>query len=139
MGASSGHGTVFNYHNGSAFVALGDVVSIAHTGMSREVLDSSTMDDSNYFRTFISGRADPGEIAVELNLIDSDTGHEALRDQLVDGAVSDALDQFQIEFPSSGTNWEFTGFLVSFEQTFNDGEKITASIKIKLSGKPTIT
>lgn len=137
--AQSGHGTVLNYHTGSAYAAIGKITEINVSGLSREVLDASAMDDSNYFRTYISGRADAGEISFKINLTDGNAGHEALRTQLLDGAVTDSLDLFQIVFPSSGDTWSFSGFVTKFDFAIPDGEKITADISIKLSGKPTIS
>lgn len=137
--AIAGHGTILNYHTGSAYAAVGDITEITVSGLSREVIDTSALDDSNYFRTYISGRADAGEISFKVNLADSNTAHEALRDQLLNGAVTDSLDLFQVQFPSSGSTWSFSGFVTKFDMTFPDGEKITADIVIKISGKPSIS
>ena len=135
--ATLSHGTILNYHNGSTYAAIGDVVNASWSGITREVVDISAMDDADYFRRYASGRADAGELSLTVNYTDGDTAQDAIIDQLISGTVTDSLDQYQLQFAGSGTTWSFTGFLTNFAWQFADGEKVALDVTVKISGKPT--
>jgi hypothetical protein len=131
-----GFGTTLSRGDGDptaeVFTALAGVTSISGPGISREVLDVTAHDSPNAYREFRGGIKDPGELSVDVNY----------QPQVHDVFVGDLDDldprNYKLGFPD-GTVWAFPAILTGFEPSVPFDDKLSASLTLKISGKPTIT
>ena len=121
---------------GSKFKRNGDetayVTNIEGPAGEREEIDVTAHDSEDGFREFVPGLADGGEVTLELRFVPNK--HEDLYNDYVDGETQD----YTIEYPD-GSKFEFDGFVTSFEPSAEFEAELTASVSIKVTGKPTLT
>ncbi len=77
------------------------------------------------------------EVSFDINFDLADPTHQNLRTLLTNQAVNN----FRIVFPTSpATTWQFAGLVTSYEVNVPiDNKLISASITIKITGKPQFT
>jgi len=127
--------------HGTALVAgtngtVGNIISVSIDGQTRDAVDISTMDSTSKFREFISGMADAGEVTVEVNYDGSAAGvANDLNTLYQAGAVATT---WTIVF-SDTSDFESFGCITNMSVAVPFDDKITQSITIKLTGKPTFT
>ena len=113
-----------------AYVDLAEVNDISGPSISQGTVDVTSHDSP--WREYKATIADGGEISFDINYIPSDATH-----QLIRGAVSDGADhQFQITF-TDGSTATFNGIVTSFEIGAPVADKMSAAIKIKVTGSIT--
>jgi predicted secreted protein len=118
----------------STYAAIGEVNSITGPNMSREFIDTTALDTSGGYRTFIPSFRDGGEITLDVNFerdnyIDFKDDFES-----ADGAY------YQIVFPDTGsTTFEFFGYVTSLGNSIPKDDKIIVSVTIKISGQVTVS
>lgn len=125
-----------------AFTTILDVTTINGISISRDTLDTTSHDNSNGFRTFIGGLADGGEVTFEMNFDPTATTHAEVSgvfSKLVGSSLPTTTTNFRIVYPSPlSKRWNFAGIITNTSVTSNVGELHTASVTIKVSGKPTL-
>lgn len=110
-----------------------EVTSLNGPTQTKETIDTTSMDTTDGYRTFIAGFKDGGEISGEANFTS-----ESFQDMQDLFADSDA-GYFIIELPNDeGTHITFTGLVTANQMSASVGEKMSASFTIKLSGGITI-
>lgn len=136
---TKGLGAIFSRYNGASFDVIGEVVTITPPSSTKETIETTGLNPTDGFNTYIGGIKDGGEVSITLNLdpaIVADAENQALLKGDVEGTADSV--QYKIEFASAGPNIVFdavpTGFEVS-ELAVN--EKITATFNCKVTGKPT--
>ena len=128
-GAMKAFGTKFKRDD----TVIAKVVSIDGPSMEREEIEVTAHDSEDGFREFVPGLADAGEISLELRFIPTDASHLGLLSDFEDGTEKN----YKLEFPDE-TEWSFDGFPTSFEPTAEMEDVLSASVTIKLTGKPTL-
>lgn len=119
-----------------AFTEIAEVHNIDGPGMSRDAVDVGFGSDG--FRRYMAGAADGGEVALELNFLPADTTQGATSGLLKD-FMDGTLRNYKMEFPDTPkTIWSFAGIITKFNPTASFDKQITASVTIKISGKPTL-
>lgn len=125
--ATHGHGTTFE---GTALGTIGEVLNLNH-GIECDDIDTSSMDSSNKYRTYISGMIDAGEITFNCIFNKADLA-------TLEGAVG-TDDVFTVNYPDTST-WATTGgYIKNVGVTDNFEDKIEVDVTIKVSGEPTFT
>lgn len=66
MAKTFGYGSVITVTTTTAAVNIGQIRNITGPGASFDDVDSTCMDSSSNFRTFVPGLADPGEVSFEV-------------------------------------------------------------------------
>jgi len=112
------------------FDILAEVVSIQPLGMTRDAVEATHLKSPEGWKEFIAGLKDGGEAVIGLNYKPAHNG------ALVT-AFEAGKGRFQITFPN-GMTMTFTGIVTAFEPGELNGDKMTASLKIKCSGKPVL-
>lgn len=136
-----GQGTKFYYHNGSAFVQVGNLMEIEPPTASRGSVERSTLDLApGSYREFHPGRlVDGGEATLNFIADHQDTEQVALLAQLKAAGNS----QYKIELPDTGTTHgtelTFTGHITEIGNTIAAEEDMMRPVKFKVSGEPTVT
>lgn len=114
------------------FTPIANITSLSPPGISREILDVTAHDSPNGYMEFLGGLKDPGEVSFDVNY--EPTNHDTLVD---DFEVDDPIN-YEVAFPD-GTVWAFGAILTGFEPDAPYDDKLTASITLKVTSKPTIT
>lgn len=125
--------------NLETFLTIAEVLSITALSLSTESVDVTNMDSPDKFMEFIPGLRDSGEVSFDINYIFGNATHGSSTGILQDFEnVETTARNWKIVFPDVGaTTWSFAGFVTGF--TLNDpvDTTVTASITIKVTGKPT--
>lgn len=111
---------------------IADLTSIGEIGLESTEIDVTTLDSLNNYKEYIAGSKDAGEVSLA-GFIKS----EANMDEMLILAESQAVVQWEIEFPATGSAWTFSGFVKMWkegESTIDGVRNFTGSIRI--SGKP---
>ena len=134
--AVNAFGTVLAYHDGSSFVDVANVTSVSAPSMSRDSIETTHHTSTGGFRTYIPGLKDAGTVSLDINWEKSQASHSALYTQITTQVVNG---QYRVVFPGSPTStFTFYGHVTDFSVTAPVDDKLTASVTIKLSGKPTL-
>lgn len=99
--------------------------------------NDSPKDDQGAWKEYVSGLADGGEVEITLQFHKSDAASvwalfrkdKAFQVIFPDGGVS----------PSTGSRWEFAGFIKKFGNEVEREKIVTTKLTIKVSGKPIFT
>ena len=112
------------------------VRSISGPGVSGNDVDTTTMDSSSNYRTFVSGLLDPGELTFSL-AYDSTAASHALLAHLM-GERHTGL--FKVAAgSSSGTLTSFYGHIKGMSREIPMDDLITCDVTVKVSGLPGYT
>lgn len=132
--AISGVGTTFAKRNPGSLVSyttISEVKNIEGPSASKAFLDTTTLDATDGWRTYIPGFKDLGTLAMTLNY--TKTGYSALLADL----SSDVVNNYKITLPD-GTTIVFDAFLTDLPLTIPE-DVVTISATFRISGKPTTT
>lgn len=131
--AISGVGAAFQVGDGQSsesFSALAEVNSIGGPTMSAETIDTTALDTSGGYRTFIAGFKDGGEVTLGMNF--ALAGYNTLLTLFDAGTVNN----FKIVMPDTGaTTFEFAGVVVGLPLDIQPTDKVTVNVTIKISGQ----
>lgn len=133
--AISGVGAQFRRWNSidGAWETIAEINNITGPGMSRETIDTTALDTSGGYRTFIAGFRDSGTITMSMNF--TRDGYETMKDDFED----DNAQNYEIILPDSDTtSLEFEGLVTECPLTIPPDDKITMDITIKISGQVTL-
>lgn len=135
--AFAGVGTQFKRSDmlsSPTFTAIAEVNDISGPNMSRNTIDTTSLDTTGGYRTFIGGFRDGGEVNLNMNFtID---GYNTMKDDFED---SDARD-YQIVLPDTGaTTLEFSAVVTALGMAVPTDDKVTATVTLKISGQVDIT
>lgn len=136
---TKGMGGIFSRFNGVDYDVIGEVVSITPPSLTKETIETTGLNPTNGFHTYIGGIKDGGEVSVVLNF-DPAVAADAENQALLKGDVESTTDttQYKIEFASAGPNIIFDAVATGFEVSeISVNEKVTATFTCKVSGKPT--
>ena len=112
----------------SKWVRLAEVNSISGPGFTRETIDTTSLDTTGGYRTFIAGFRNSGVIGLEMNF--TRDSFEIIRADF----ESDDLKNYSIMLPDEdNTTMEFEGFVVECPLNVPEG-KVAMSVKIQISG-----
>lgn len=113
------------------FATLAGFTEITPPQYSRATEDITDTGDEDGFDRVISGMRSAGEVSLVLNYVPGgDT-----EDQLQADLESDDAHNYRILF-KNGVTCDFSGLVTAFQPTGPMGSKMTASVTLKISGKP---
>jgi predicted secreted protein len=114
------------------FATLAGFTEISPPQYTRETQDITDTGDTNGYRRFISGMRDAGEVSLSLNYVPGgDT-----EDQLLADLESDTAHNYRLLF-ANGVTCDFSAFVTAVQPTGPMESKMTASVSVKITGKPT--
>lgn len=132
--AISGVGTTFAKKaagSSGTYNPIAEVKNIEGPSASKAFLDTTTLDATDGWRTYIPGFKDLGTLTMTLNY--TKTGYSALLADL----SSDVVNNYKITLPD-GTTIVFDAFLTDLPLTIPE-DVVTISATFRISGKPTTT
>lgn len=124
---------------GTNFTTVAEVLDISGPDISREEIDTTSHDIADGFRAFIAGLADGGSVSFDVQYDTSTATHNENANGLAGLSLSGATRSWRLIPPPSTKRWNFSGFVTGFQGSFPVGDKQTASVTVKVSGKPTLT
>jgi len=118
----------------TATVLLGGLTDIPAPSFTRESIDVTAHDSPDCWREFIGGVEDPGELSIALNW----TPGNATDDVLIAMMDEDDPRLFEVRFPqvTPVRICTYSAVLTSFEPTGAVEGQLTASLTLRVSGKP---
>jgi predicted secreted protein len=135
--AKKGFGSILSILSGSAFVEIGELLTIGGPSYSKETIDTTHMQSADEFKEYLAGLRDAGEISasVSVDLLAADgKNHIKLLESL---ETDDAPVQMKCQFGTVAI-FSINGIVTAFEPEAPLDGKQEASITIKISGKPTL-
>jgi len=131
---------------GTAAAAVGTVLKIATStvagltsisglSLSADTIDTTALDSTGGYRSFIGGFKDGGEVSLSGFLIYADAGQLAIYTAFGSGAVT----AFTIVFPDDiGATWAFNGVVTAYTTGAELEDAVSFEATIKVSGAPTL-
>jgi len=116
----------------ASFVTVGNVTSVSGPEIERETYDVTAHDSLNGWREFIGGLKDGGEVSLNVNY--DPRKHDVLVSDFEDTLPRD----YKLTFPGTLGEWQIKLILSGFSQEAPVDDKLSAELKFKVSGKPTI-
>lgn len=108
---------------------IAEIRSITGPSMTRNAIDTTTLNTEGGYRTFITGFRNPGTIALSMNY--TRAGYEALKDDF----ESDDLQNYRIVLPDDDeTVLEFEGIVTEIPLTIPE-DLIAVDTVIQISGQ----
>jgi predicted secreted protein len=131
----AGIGAKFRRWNTSTgvWVDLAEITNINPSAMTRDVHESTALDTTGGYRTFISSKLrDPGSITLTMNF--DRTSYDTLQSDF----ESDTIQNYEIVLVDADkTSWEFTGLVTELPiPTVAFDAPITLDVTIKITGAP---
>lgn len=115
---------------------VSDMTNISGPGFSADMMDSTTHDTTDNFRTFVKGLIDAGELSVDA-YYDYDKNGYTVSVLL----ATTTLQSVTFTMPTTPSKTVFTcnGHVAGYEPTDPVDDLIGMSITIKISGKPALS
>ena len=135
MAGTDAFGTSLSRGDGAepeVFTAIANITALTPPGISRETLDVTAHDSPDGYMEFIGGLKDAGEVSFDVRYDPS------VHDVLVDDFEAAEPIDYEVAFPD-GTVWAFSAILTGFESDAPYDDVLSASLTLKVSGKPVIT
>lgn len=135
--AFAGVGTKFQRSNmatSPTFSDIAEINDIDGPNMSRNTYDTTSLDTTGGYRTFIAGFRDGGEVKLEMNF--TEAGYAAMKADF----ESDDLVDYKIILPDTGaTTLDFAALVTGLGAKIPNDGKVTATVTLKISGEVTLT
>ena len=131
--AISGVGTIVQKWDigTSDWTTIAEITNISGPGMTRDLIEVTSLDSTDGYREFISGFRDGGNVVLSMNYT------RAGLDEFLADFESTVIQNYEIYLPD-GTSIEFEGYVQEFPLTIPTDSQITMETTIKISGPPTI-
>lgn len=131
--AIAGVGTKFRRWNGSNWVDLADIQSIDGPKKTRDTIDTTNLDSTGGYRTFIGGFRDGGTVTLPMNF--TRASYELMNADF----ESDDLQNYEILLPDDEiTSFEFEALVTELGLGIPADDKVTAPVTLKISGQVVI-
>lgn len=116
------------------FTAVAEVNSIDGPDLSRDTVDVTSLDSAGGYREYKTGFRDGGTITLELNFTIGGFN------MFLDDFGTDDPVYYQIVMSDTGnTTLEMAGFVVGIPPRITPDDKVTLTIRIKVTGALTLT
>jgi len=109
--------------------SIAQINSITGPGMTRETIDTTSLDTTGGYRTFIGGFRDGGQVSLAMNFT------RTAWEQMKDDYESDVEQNYEIILPDTeNTTVEFSGIVLECPLSIPPDDKVTSDVTIKVSG-----
>jgi predicted secreted protein len=124
--------------NPETFTQIANVRNISGPGFSLDTVDVTSHDSVDGWEEHIPTFLRSGEITLDILYVPTEDTHDAgagLLKRMVDKTKTN----FRLVFPdASATTWTFAAYVVGFEPSAPHDDALTASVRVKPTGKPTL-
>lgn len=138
--AAFGSQIAVQYLQTGSYIVLNSVGDFTGPEVSVETIDVTTHDSPDAFNEFIAGMADGGSVDFDLVFEYDSAAHETLYNSV----AARGIHNFRVQLPgftstSDGGYWQFAGLFTKIGAAMPVKDKLSASVSIKVSGKPVYT
>lgn len=120
-------------------VTIAQVTNISGPGLTVDTVDVTSMDSTGGWEEVIAGIIRSGEVTLDIAYDPNAATHKNAAGGLLADLIGRASTTYSIVFPSSPTvTWTFTAFVTGFEPASPHDGALTASVKLKITGQPTL-
>lgn len=113
------------------------VQNISGPGLAADTEDVTTHDSTAAWEEHVATILRSGEVSIDLEYDPAAATHKYASGGLLYDLVSRTAQTYSITFPDT-TAWSFSCFVTGFEPGAPHDGALTASVKLKLSGQPTL-
>lgn len=125
------------FKRGSTAVAY--VQSIGGPGLALDTEDVTTHDSPNAWEEHVGTILRSGEVSLDLEFDPNAATHKNASGGLLADLISRTAQTYSIVYPSTpAVTWTFSAFVTGFEPSAPHDGALTASVKLKLTGEPTL-
>lgn len=115
------------------------VSNISGPGLSLDTEDVTSHDSTGAWEEVVGTILRSGELTLDIVYDPAHATHKYAAGGLLYDLVQRTAIEFTLEFPDAGTTtWTFNAFVVGFEPTGPVDGALTATVKFKLTGQPTL-
>jgi len=118
-------------------VTVAYVQSITGPGLSLDTEDVTTHDSTGAWEEHVGTVLRSGEISLDIEFDPSNATQNNTASGLLADMFSRVAAEYSITFPDA-TVWSFSAFVTGFEPSAPHDGALTASVKMKLTGQPTL-
>lgn len=118
------------------FTEIAEVTSINGPTDAAEEIDVTHLRSTSGYREFIQSFKDAGEVPLEVNFLPNDATQDELTG-LRAAYVAGDVDTYRINYPVAGKTCTFQAFVKTFPTSAVVGEKLSASVTLRITGAPT--
>lgn len=120
-------------------VEIAQVQSISGPGLSLDTEDVTSHDSTNAWEEVVATILRSGEISLDIVYDPAGATHKNSSGGLLYDMTSRTSTTYSIVFSDTGTTtWSFTAFVTGFEPDAPHDGKLAATVKLKLTGEPTL-
>lgn len=132
MAANKGFGTTI----AKGVTTIGTLTNITPPEVAADTIETTVLDSTSGFRTFIQGMKDGGEVSIQGYFDTADAGQLAVSSALTAGTV----DSYTITFPSAiGATWTFDAVVTMFKTgEANIDDPLGFEATLKITGVPNL-
>lgn len=117
------------------FTDVANILDISGPDMTKNEIDVTAHDSPDKFMEFLGGLRDGGSVTFDINWDPAETTQQPL---LADFEDDDDPRDYMITYPDTSTT-EFSAVVTGWSTSAPVDGKLTASVTMKVSGKPTTT
>lgn len=131
-----GYGAVLQVTTTTGDAAIGQVLSITGPGVDFPDVDTTTMDSSSNYRTFVPGLGDPGELTINVLYDPAAVAHKRLAYYMGQRSTK----AFKLYHGTTAADEDaFSAHIKSISREIPMDNMISADITLKVTGKPGYT
>lgn len=120
------------------FTNIAHVTNIGGPSLALDTEDVTTHDSTNAWEQVVPTILRTGEISLDIEYEPANDTQDATAG-LLKKLKDKVLANFQMIFPDTGaTEWDFTAYCTSFEPSAPHDGALTATVKLKIDGAPTL-
>ena len=136
MTKRAGYGSVLTCTTSTGTLEVAYVRSISGPEVSGEDVDTTTLDSSSRYRTFVPGHMDPGEVTLDLVYSSTITSHKRIAYFMGQGT---AKTWTVYHGSSTGPSRAFSAYIKGMSAVVPMDDVISCEVTMKVSGKPGFT
>lgn len=122
--------------DGVTYTTIAEVQSFDGPSATLDMIEATHMESPDYYREYIPGLKDGGDLSLSLNYLPSNTTQNVLQEDL-DNRTKQYWKVVWTDAVSSEAT--FRGYVTNFGQSGSMDGKLDASITIRITGKVTFT
>ena len=138
MTKTFGYGSVLAVTTSTAETNIGQLLNINGPGAQFADVDTTCLDSSSNYRTFVAGLGDPGEITCNLIYAPTTTIHKRLMYYMNNRTAAKTFTIYHGTTPA-GTAQTFSAHVKGFNRTITLDDVIKGDLTLKVTGKPGFT
>lgn len=141
-GAISAFGTLLKIGDGASptetFTTIAEVTDIGGPSLKLATIEATSHSSTDGWIEKIGGLLDGGELSFDVSFIPTNATQN-FSTGLIYAMVNRTVRNFKLVFPNlSATTWAFAALVTGFEPKEPIDDKLSASVTLEITGKPTL-